>query len=130
MRTRKRGDEFLELGLSIQQGIILKLLLVGGEMTQKDITAKLQITSSSCGALLAKLEQGGYLERQAHPDDKRTFAVTLTDRGRELGKQYCDTSVVVLEKWSDFLTQDEKEQLLALLAKLYDGLEKRVNENK
>jgi DNA-binding MarR family transcriptional regulator len=130
MRTQRPGDEFSGLGLSIQQGIILKLLLADGEMTQKDLTEKLQITSSSCGALLAKLEQGGYIERQAHSNDKRTFAVTLTDDGRKLGKQYKETSVEVLEKWSDFLTQEEKEQLIALLTKLYDGLENRVNENK
>ena len=31
--------------------------------------------------LLHQLESGGYLVREAHPDDRRTRVVRLTDRG-------------------------------------------------
>jgi DNA-binding MarR family transcriptional regulator len=128
MRVHKNDDELTALGLSIQQGIILKLLLAGDKMTQKELTQKLQITSSSCGSLIAKLEQGGYLERCSNPDDKRTYRVVLTETGRDLGRAYKSKSVIFLEKWADDLTEQEKEQLYCLLSKLYDGLEKQSNK--
>lgn len=121
--TPKPGDEWSGMGVSLQQGIILKLLLEVDGMTQKELTEKLQITSSSCGALIIKLEQGGYLERRTNPNDKRTFDVCLTDSGRALGEKYKEKSVVAMEKWMPNLTEQEREQLYTLLGKLHEGLE-------
>jgi DNA-binding MarR family transcriptional regulator len=129
MRAKKADEEFSGLEVSIQQGIILKLLLADDGMTQRELTRKLQITSSSCGALLVKLEQNDYLRRREAPDDKRTFNVFLTDKGRAVGHAYRDKSVVVLEKWASDLSEQEKAQLYALLSKLRDGLEKQLVKN-
>jgi DNA-binding MarR family transcriptional regulator len=129
MRAKKPDDEFRGLGVSIQQGIILKLLLVYDGMTQKELTQKLQITSSSCGALISKLEQDAFLERRASPKDKRIFGVFLTGSGRDLGRKYKEKSVAILEKWASDLSEPEKEQLYLLLAKLHDGLERQTNPN-
>jgi DNA-binding MarR family transcriptional regulator len=127
IRTKKPNDEFSGLGLNIQQGIILKLLLEDDGMTQKELTRKLQITSSSCGAHIAKLEQEQYLERRTSTQDKRTFSVFLTQSGRDLGQKYKEKSVAALEKWESSLTEQEREQLYILLVKLRDGLERQTN---
>jgi DNA-binding MarR family transcriptional regulator len=127
-RGYKPDAEFAGLGLSIQQGLTLKFLLTEDGMTQKELTRRLQITSSSCGALLAKLEQGQYVERRPDERDKRGFCVFITDNGRELGQLYLRKSVVVLEEWASDLTEREKEQLYHLLVKLSDGLDKRSRE--
>jgi DNA-binding MarR family transcriptional regulator len=126
MRARPPAGEFAELGLGILPGVILKLLLDQDGMTQRELTRKLQITSSSCGAHLAKLEREGYLERQASPQDKRTFDLSLTASGRDLGRAYQEASAVVLEDWASGLTQPEKAQLHHLLTKLHAGLERRL----
>jgi DNA-binding MarR family transcriptional regulator len=128
MRGYTPDAEFAELGLSIQQGLILKFLLMNDGMTQKELTRKLQITSSSCGALLAKLGQGRYVERRPDERDKRGFCVFITESGRELGQAYLKKSLVVLEEWASDLTEQEKERLYFLLVKLSDGLDKRSRE--
>jgi DNA-binding MarR family transcriptional regulator len=127
-RTYKPDAEVAGLGLPIQQGLILKFLLTEDGITQKELTLRLQITSSSCGALLAKLEQGRYIERRPDERDKRGFCVFITDSGRELGQMYLKKSVVVLEEWASDLTEQEKERLYQLLVKLRDGLERRSRE--
>ena len=119
--------QFSDIGINTRQGIILKMLL-DEELTQKELTARLQITSSSCGELISKLEQGGYLRKQTSPADKRTFTVSLTPSGRMLAAQYKKTCIVELEEWASDLTQQEKEQLYHLLEKLSKGLAHRIDK--
>jgi DNA-binding MarR family transcriptional regulator len=45
-----------------------------------------RITMQSLSALIADLEQGGYVERVADPDDARAARVRLTARGRAYGR--------------------------------------------
>jgi DNA-binding MarR family transcriptional regulator len=114
------------LGVNLKQGIMLKILLDDDGITQRELTRRLQITSSSCGELIVKLEQGGFLNRRAYPRDKRTFKVCLTERGRALGERYREQSRAMLEEWGANLTPREKEQLFRLLTKLSDGLRARI----
>jgi DNA-binding MarR family transcriptional regulator len=129
-RAKKPDDEFSGIGISIQQGIILKILLEEDGLTQKELTRRLSITSSSFGQLVSKLEQEKLVERRQSLEDKRTFAVWLTDAGREIGRQYKEMSVVALEKWACCLTEEEKEQLCQLLSKLSLGLDEQLGKYK
>lgn len=121
--------EFGDVGINTRQGIILKMLLHENGLTQRELTERLEITSSSCGELLVKLEQGGFLNRCKSPMDKRTFNVYLTESGRALAKQYKKSVVVELEEWASDLAAEEKEQLFYLLGKLSQGLEERINKD-
>lgn len=121
--------QYSDIGINTRQGVILKLLLDEGEMTQKELTQRLQITSSSCGELIGKLEQGGYLEKHVSPADKRTFDVSLTQSGRVLAAQYKETCIIELEEWASDLLAQEKETLLHLLGKLSQGLDDRINRD-
>lgn len=120
--------EFGDDSLTTRQGIILKLLHNEDGMTQKEITQKLQITSSSCGELITKLEEYGYLEKRPSPTDKRTFNVYLTKSGQDLAVQYKKLYVVKLEEWASDLSEEEKETLYHLLGKLSNGLEDRITQ--
>lgn len=117
-------------GLSTRQGLILKLLLQQDGMTQKELTQRLQITSSSCGELISKLAHSNYLTRQANPNDKRTYRIYLTENGKKLGEYYQAKSMVELEMWAADLTQQEKTQLFQLLTKLSRGLKHHITEEK
>lgn len=121
------AKKFSDVGINTRQGIILKLLYNEKELTQKELTQRLEITSSSCGELIAKLEQAGYLEKRTSPADKRTFNICLTESGRVLAERYIETCIVELEEWASDLTQQEKQQLWGLLGKLSKGLDDRIN---
>jgi DNA-binding MarR family transcriptional regulator len=117
-------------GIGLRQGIVLKILLERDGITQRALTQLLQITSSSCGELIAKLEQGGYVRRSENADDKRTFDVFLTESGRALGEKYRDESRDMLEEWGENLTAAEKEQLFKLLTKLSAGLDRQIEKRR
>lgn len=120
------AKEFSDNGINTRQGIILKMLLNENGMTQKELTQRLEITSSSCGELITKLEQGKYLEKRTSPTDKRTFNVYLTESGRVVAERYKKICVIEMEAWASELTQQEKEQLFHLLGKLSKGLEHQI----
>jgi DNA-binding MarR family transcriptional regulator len=122
----KIGDS----GIGLKQGIVLKILLERDGVTQRELTRLLQITSSSCGELIAKLEQGGFVRRRANAGDRRTFDVFLTESGRTLGAKYRDESREMLEEWGENLTAAEKEQLFNLLTKLSAGLDAQIEKRR
>jgi DNA-binding MarR family transcriptional regulator len=119
-----------ESGIGLRQGIILKILLEGDGITQREITRFLQITSSSCGELMAKLEQGGYVARRVSAGDKRTYDVFLTESGRALGEKHREECRGMLEEWGENLARREKAELLRLLGKLSEGLDAQIEKRK
>lgn len=56
----------------------------GARLTTLARTAR--ITKQSMGALVDALEQAGYVERLADPDDRRAMRVRLTARGRRYAR--------------------------------------------
>ena len=124
----KKENDFSETGINTRHGIILKLLLAENGMTQKELTWRLGITSSSCGELITKLEHGGHLEKRKSPTDKRTYNLSLTESGHRLAEHYKEKYVVELEEWATDLTQQEKSLLYQLLGKLSKGLEDQIQK--
>jgi DNA-binding MarR family transcriptional regulator len=74
-------------GLSTRLGIgpaDLRVLLYLSRMpdaTPKEVALQLDQTSGSVTALLDRLERSGHLVRSAHPTDRRSILLRLTDSG-------------------------------------------------
>jgi DNA-binding MarR family transcriptional regulator len=71
-----------ERGLSRARANLLWQLYQRGPSTQREISQALRVTPRNVTALLDALEEGGYVERRAHPADRRAMLVDLTDGGR------------------------------------------------
>lgn len=128
VQSEQQSNDVLEqLGLGSRQGAILKILLSSDGITQRELTKRLQITSSSMGELLGKLEKSAYLERRANATDKRTFDVYLTKKGRSAGEQYKASGNTVGREWAAILTDEEQAQLVMLLGKLKTGFDNKIN---
>lgn len=101
--------EFIKMGIGGRQGVILRILLEKDGITQKELTERLRISSSSMGELLGKLEQSNYLERRSNTTDKRTFNIHLTESGRVAADNYNKIRDVVVQEWaSDMSTEDRR----------------------
>lgn len=92
-------------------------LLASGEMTQKALTEKLGIQPGSVSELVGKLERAGLIEKAENEADRRTMDLRLTEAGQaslEEGgeKEGSGASFAAL-------SEDEQQQLLALLEKLH-----------
>lgn len=63
----------------------------------------------------------GQKRKQADPSDNRVKLVSLTDKGRGLIPDFLDVSIKLQSKVYKNLTDDEKETLIDLLAKINSG---------
>lgn len=89
-----------------------------GGVRQKTLTEELRINPSSVSELITKLQNDGYVKRTVDPEDKRATLITLTELGEARAAELQDEKSEMLGKAFANLTDDEKEQLIALLEKL------------
>lgn len=63
---------------------VLKALIEDDGQSQRQLSAQLGIHRNVMVAVVDKLERQGLVKRMPHPGDRRAFAVTMTDKAREL----------------------------------------------
>ena len=85
---------------------------------QKVLTEELRINPSSVSEMISKLENDGYVKRTVDPTDKRATLISLTELGEARAAELQYEKNEKLDKAFGNLTDDEKEQLIALLEKL------------
>jgi DNA-binding MarR family transcriptional regulator len=94
-------------------------------LTMGDISHLLMVSNGNVTGLAAQLERDGLIRRWQLPNDRRTYNVALTDKGR----QVFEAAAHDHEQWmSDYMTaldDDEVETLIHLLDKLKQGQGKR-----
>ena len=110
---RRRGQERVLTMISMKEGI-----------NQKDLAFLLGIRPQTLGELLQKLEERGMVERRKSEADGRAIEVTLTDKGRERAAEIAERRALAAADMFAVLTEEEKEQLSAILDKLGGELDK------
>jgi DNA-binding MarR family transcriptional regulator len=63
---------------------VLLLLSHGQGLSPKDVAASVALTTGAITALIDRLEKPGFVERRAHPSDRRSLVLELTRAGVEL----------------------------------------------
>lgn len=95
--------------------VIPNLPVDGLRMTE--LAARLRLTLQRAGQLVAELEEVGYLERIADPDDGRAKRVVFTRRGRRLVR---DIDEITRETNAFFASKIGSARLRALRGLLED----------
>lgn len=108
------------------QARILDILINSkGEVSQKELEEKLNISRASISEILSKMEKHKMIKREIGLDN-RTKIVKLTDKTIEIHKYMNETFEKISNKIENVLSQEETEKLKELLVKLSDGLEKEI----
>ena len=110
---RRRGQERVLTMVSMQEGI-----------NQKDLAFLLGIRPQTLGEMLQKLEERGMVERKKSETDGRAIEVTLTNEGRERAAEIAERRKLAAADIFSVLTEEEKDQLAAIIGKLNDEMEK------
>ena len=85
-----------------------------------------QASKQAMNHLLHQLEAGGYLLREAHPDDRRTRVVRLTERGWGARGVIRQTMLRLEREWSRALGDEVYGQLARGLVRLEEVLDQQV----
>lgn len=120
-RSRKG---FQELNLSDGQPNVLYVLRDFEGCVQKELAGRCQITPPSMAVMLEKLEDIGYVRREATKvsGGKRAYKVYLTKEGKVMAdKVHALMEEIEMECFQGFSTE-EYEQLLMLLERVKNNL--------
>jgi DNA-binding MarR family transcriptional regulator len=82
--TARAGQEFRRIGLSIPQFDLLSSLSEREGVSQQELAERLYVTKGNVSGLIDRLEASGLVERRALPQDRRCYALHLTEEGRRL----------------------------------------------
>ncbi|MDE1179535.1 MarR family transcriptional regulator [Paraburkholderia sp.] len=127
----KRFDDYARssLDLTRAQCRVLAYLSHYGDVNQARLADLLDVAPISAGRLLDRMEEAGWIERVANPQDRRERMVHLTpkaegslDNARKVGDQ-------VAAEGLDGFSDDEVKQLIALLQRVRGNLSRIVDSD-
>ena len=83
-----------------------------------ELAARRRVSKQALNHLLGQLEQRGYLERDADPEDGRSKRINLTTRGLEAISVIRQAVTEMENRWAEQLGPERFNQLRALLEEL------------
>ena len=116
------GRFFQSIGMEKRESrysVLRILYFADSPKTQNDLRVELNVTSPNVTYLIDGLEREGLVVRVAHPSDRRTGFVELTDKGREIAAALVPGMAQFMAQMSEGLTDEEKRALIALLDKFH-----------
>lgn len=73
-----------ETGLSVSEWRVLAHLLNEGEVSVREIEARVDMEKSKVSRAASRLEADGMITKVVNPEDRRLVSLSLTDKGRAL----------------------------------------------
>ena len=112
------GERISGLNLTPPDAGILRMLGAGGGLSQQELSARLGIHPSRLVAILDALEERRLVERRPNPDDRRQYALHLSDKGQGMLREIGRIGREHIESLCASLTAAEREELGELLQKI------------
>lgn len=110
-----------------KQFVLTTLHKSGGQLTQRELLERTNISPAALSEVLAKLEGGGFIAREPYEHDRRQLLIELTEEGEICAARTFKERKQFEEDALACLTDDEQAQLETLLARLKDHW-KRLEE--
>ena len=92
-------------------------------LSQNDLSERLLVDKSNVTGLIDRLQKAGLIRRNAVPDDRRRYHITLTDAGREEIDRVDPVYHAMVHRVMDRLADDEYRILVGLTRKVRQGLQ-------
>ena len=116
--ARHRSAVARLLGVTDSEVLAIQHLAWAGALTPSRLGHQLRLTSGGTTALVQRLARLGYVEREAHPEDRRSTLLRLTERAeREAGALWAP-----LVQELDELGEDVGEEALAAATALLESV--------
>ena len=112
------GERLSRLNLTPPDAGILQLLGASGGLSQQELSARLGLHPSRLVAILDALEEQRMVERRPHAEDRRQYALHLTQKGQATLSEIADIAREHKESLCAALTATEREQLGELLQRI------------
>ncbi len=104
-------------GVTPDQFTALRTLLEGDPqgMTQRSLTEAMSSDPNTVASLLERMEEAGWVERQAHERDRRAYRIRLQPLGHDKYREVRDVAVGLQSDVLAGLPESERERFLEQL---------------
>ncbi len=102
---------------SLQFAIVQALVDEPGA-DQISIAQRVALDAATSGSVIMRLEERGWLRREASPTDKRRKLLWLTPTGQKMALEMKKPARKVQQRLLSTLTDDERQQLVSLLKRV------------
>jgi len=117
LAMHRRADAVMaRFGVTADQFVLLASLAEADALTQQELARRFSSDASTVWAMLALLEERGFVVRAAHPSDRRARCVSLTPKGRRALERMKVGSDDVRARILDALGPEQVDTLKNLLA--------------
>ena len=96
---------------------------VADGLTMGELSRWLMVSKGNVTGIAERLSEDGFIVREPTPTDRRSFVVTLTDKGRKAYKEMELEYEQLLEKLFDDLSPDDSDMFTGMLAKIKESVE-------
>jgi MarR family transcriptional regulator, 2-MHQ and catechol-resistance regulon repressor len=103
------------LELNVRQRLVIQSLGIAGGRPIAAIGQQLGLTPSTMTGLVDRLEEQGYLRREAHPSDRRATVLRLTRKGETAFQREVEFYRALVDETLSALGEDAKALVLAAL---------------
>ncbi len=103
------------LELNVRQRLVIQSLGIAGSRPIAAIGQQLGLTPSTMTGLVDRLEEQGYLRREAHPSDRRATVLRLTRKGETAFQREVEFYRALVDETLSALGADAKTLVLAAL---------------
>ena len=114
------AERLAPLKLAPQHAGILRLIGATAGQSQRALGERLGILPSRLVALVDELEARGLVERRDDPDDRRSYALHLTEAGHAMLRDIGRIAREHGESLCAALSEEERQGLAALLTRIAD----------
>lgn len=115
------------LGFGVGHIPVLIALQTGKARTQRDLARFARVEQPPMAQMLARMERDGLIRRTPDPDDGRSSHIALTVEAEASLPDACETLFAGNREALDGFSKAEQAQLVALLGRLIDNLDKMTN---
>lgn len=106
---------------SVQTGILF--LLKKQPMTMTELSKELQIDNSAITGLVDRLEKSDFVRRELHPNDRRTFNISITPKGLDEIERAKPVVRQVNDKIKEGFSDEEMEVFKKILNSFFSKFE-------
>lgn len=116
--SRQRSAAAALLRLTETDVLALQHLAWAGALTPGRLSEQLRLTSGGTTALLQRLERGGYVTREPHPEDRRSTVLRLSEEGRRRAEELYAPLVGALDSAAAEFGEAERQIVARFLARI------------
>ncbi|MFD0683774.1 MarR family winged helix-turn-helix transcriptional regulator [Actinomadura fibrosa] len=109
-----------ELDLTPPQAGLLRMLAHAPGRSQRELAGDLGMPPSRFVPFADELEGRGLIERRRNAEDRRLYALHLTEQGREMLGELAKAGMAHEQQITESLTPEERQHLAELLRRIAD----------